>query len=159
MINKGYDKLNEQQMRAILMRYVSNSLEGINKTFAAYYKSDYDLTTNQMSTIWYLKYCGMMTMGEFANKMQMSRQQATQLINHLVETDYVKRQYSKENRRIIYIKVAEKGERVIDEIESKYSKHAFEEIQRLSIEDQARFVEAMEVLSELLPQVDFGPKR
>ena len=55
MNTKGYDKLNEQQMRDVLMRYVSSSLEGINKTFADYYKFDYDLTTNQMSTIWYLK--------------------------------------------------------------------------------------------------------
>lgn len=72
--------------------------------------------------------------------------------------DYVKRQYCKENRRIIYILVSEKGERVIEEIESKYSKHAFEEIQKFTPEQQLRFVEAMEVISELLPQVDFGPK-
>lgn len=151
------DKLNEHQMRSILIRYVSNSLEGISKTFAAYYKSDFDLTTNQMSTIWYLKYCGMMTMGEYAQKMQMSRQQATQLINHLVDNDYVKRQYCKENRRVIYILISDKGERVIDEIESKYSRHAFEEIQKLNESQQQRFIEAMEVMNELLPQVDFGP--
>lgn len=149
--------LTEQQMRDVLIRYVSNSLEGISKTFAAYYKSDHDLTTNQMSTIWYLKYCGMMTMGDYAHKMQMSRQQATQLINHLVETGYVKRQYCKENRRIIYILVSEKGEKVIDEIESKYSRHAYEEIQKLNESQQRRFFEAMEVMNELLPRVDFGP--
>lgn len=37
-------------------------------------------------------------------------------------------------------------------------KHAFEEIQKFTPEQQLRFVEAMEVISELLPQVDFGPK-
>ena len=60
--------MGNSKQHEILIRYIDNSLEKISKTFAAHYKSNYNLTTRQMSTLWYLKYSGQMTMSEYANK-------------------------------------------------------------------------------------------
>ena len=143
----------------VFIQYVNNSLERISKTFAAYYKDDYELTTKQMSTLWYLKYEGMMTMSQFADKMQMSRQQASQLIAHLVDKGYVQRKYSKMNRRITNIVISDEGNTIVEAVQERFCVHAMQEINGLSKPDQERFLSALMVMNELLPQLDFGPDK
>ena len=151
--------MGNSKQHEILIRYINNSLEKISKTFAAHYTSNYNLTTRQMSTLWYLKYSGQMTMSEYANKMQMSRQQATQLIQNLVNDGYVERKYDQNNRRVIYIIISSKGVNVINDIENKYTEQVFSQVKNLTPEQQKRFIEAMQDMNELLELMDFYPKQ
>lgn len=148
----------ENKVNRELLDYVSVSLESISKAYAAYYKKFYELTPNQMSTLWYLLKGGTMTMTEFVAKLYMSKQQGTQHIEQLVQKGLVEREYRKENRRTIYIKITDNGKAIINDINEKYTTTFLEELSKIDSEDQKLLLEAIKVINKIGPQLELRPK-
>ena len=150
--------MNEIIKSDVIHHYLTNSLEKISKTFAAQFREGYGLTTKQLSTLWYLNYYGAMTMSEYADKMFISRQQATQMINIMVEKGMIVREHSETNRREIYIRLTEKGTGIVNEVSQRYNDRIYQEVNKLTEEQQIRFARAMNDMNELLDLMDFYPK-
>ena len=141
-----------------LLKHVSVSLECISKPYAAYYKKYYDLTPNQMSAIWYLLHSGTMTMSQFASTLYMSKQQATQHIEQLVQKGLVERGYQENNRRVINIFVTEKGKNIVEDIKQKYTDTFLEELNKFTETERDELLGAIEVLNKYGPLLELRPK-
>lgn len=92
---------------------------------------------------WYGK---SMTMSELAKYTKISKQQATQIVNKLVEQGLVGRIYDSSNRRIINIKLTDKA---IDYIEHfvEYDASCFKPLlEQMNKEDLTKFQNALEIL-------------
>lgn len=146
-----------QEQSKLLLDYISLNLENVSKTFAAFYKAKYQLTPNQMSTIWYLRRFKSMNMSEFAEKMNMSKQQATQLIELMVKKGYVQRQYHPENRRGIWIENTNLAMEAIASCESDFVDNAFSQMEQLTSQEVNDLLESMQTLLKILPKINLGP--
>lgn len=58
------------------------------------------------------------TMSELADKLQITKQQLSKLINVLEEKELVERIHDKENRRRVYIRIRDQGRAMMDELKS-----------------------------------------
>lgn len=143
--------------KKLVIDYIDLNLEQVSKTFAGFFKAEHGLSHNQMSVIWYLRKFGMMTMGECADKMLMSKQQFTQLVNTLVAKGMVKRLYTEENRRIINIILGEKGQEVILDVENRYVQSFLTQLERFTDAEQQDFLMATNIIIRLLPRLQLGP--
>ena len=142
-----------------MIGYIDLNLEKVSKPFASFFKNEFGLSHNQMSTLWYLQKDEKMTMGEFSNKMSMSKQQATKLIELLVSKELIKRSYDSKNRRVILISLAPLGYTLIEETKIQFLNNAYNSYELLPIKDQERIINAISTINELLPNFDLSPKK
>lgn len=59
------------------------------------------------------------TMSELADKLQITKQQLSKLINVLEEKELVERIHDKENRRRVYIRIRDRGRAMMDDLKRK----------------------------------------
>lgn len=101
-----------------------------------------------------LRWDGAMTMSELAERLRITKQQATQMIDRLYKHDFVRRLYDQEDRRVIRIEITQ---RAVEYIKSNVTKHTqflggLE--QKLTREELDSLSGAMETLLYLLPKLD-----
>lgn len=123
------------------------------------FKMSYKENGDQMSLETYyclqmLRWDGAMTMSELAERLRITKQQATQMIDRLYKYDFVRRLYDQEDRRVIRIEITQ---RAVEYIKSNVTKHArflggLE--QKLTREELDSLSGAMETLLYLLPKLD-----
>ncbi len=142
-----------------MIGYIELNLEKVSKPFALFFKNEFCLSHNQMSTLWYLQKDEKMTMGEFSNKMSMSKQQATKLIELLVSKELIQRSYDSKNRRVILISLTPLGYTIIEKVKVQFLNNAYGSYELLPIDDQERIINAISTINELLPKFDLNPKK
>lgn len=138
--------------------YIDYNLERVSKPFIAFFKEEYGLTLNQVSLIWYLRRIEKMSMTKCSEKMYMTKQQTTQLVENLVKKELIARVYPKLNRRVIEIVLSEKGIEVINDIEIRYTKKFVDETKKLNEGEIEEFFKAIEIINNILPKLDFHTK-
>ena len=90
-------------------------------------------------------------MGELANKLRISKQQTTKLIDTMENKTLVIRCHSLENKRNIKVNLTEEGKKILREVEEKY---ATEFIAKISNEEEADCLFAsMENIIRILSKV------
>lgn len=146
------------EIKSKIINYIDYNLENISKPFAAFFKEEYGLTPHQMSVIWYLRKIHNMSMSQCAEKLHVTKQQATQLVDNLVKKDLINRVHLECNRRVIKIELTEKGIQVIKDIENRYTKKFVNETNKLKRNEIEEFLNAMEIINKILPRLDFKPK-
>lgn len=99
-----------------------------------------------------------MSMTKCAEKLYMTKQQATQLVDTLVKKNLVERSYPKENRRSIEIFLTEKGLEIITDIEDRYTDKFIKQSEKLNSNEIKEFLKAMEVINNVLPRLEFTSK-
>ena len=145
------------EIKSKIISYIDYNLENISKPFAAFFKKEYGLTLHQMSVIWYLRKTDDMSMSQCAEKLHVTKQQATQLVDNLVKKQLINRVHLESNRRIIKIELTEKGIQVIKEVENRYIKKFIDETDKLKKKEIEEFLNAIEVINRILPRLDFKP--
>ena len=60
-----------------------------------------------------------MTMSELGQRIHMSKQQMTKIVNRLVEHEFVSRVYDPQNRRVIKVQITEKALAYIKQFSTK----------------------------------------
>ncbi|MEF9920322.1 MarR family winged helix-turn-helix transcriptional regulator [Anaerorhabdus sp.] len=145
--------MDKKELKKELINYIDINLEKVSKSFAREFKVKYSLSPNQMSSLWYLRKFGRMTMGEFASKMHMSKQQATKHVQLLVERNLLKREYEESNRRTIYIVLAEDGLIATRGAEDIYVERFVNEMSKLSVNDQENLIRAILDINHILPKM------
>ncbi|MDD3243316.1 MAG: MarR family transcriptional regulator [Eubacteriales bacterium] len=102
-------KLSSSQQE--LFQFLLLTQEKIQKPFGDIFKEK--LSTMQFSTMSILKRYGLLTMGELAEKMNMPKQQMTQIVNKLVEIGFAVRHSDEHDRRIIRISTTQEGDALL----------------------------------------------
>lgn len=124
----------------------------INKPFKAFMKDKMSLETYYCLQV--MRQKGPMTMTELTHRLNVSKQQATKLIDILCEHHFVKRCSLEYDRRCITIEVTKEAEKYMEE--NIYQDTAFVEQleQKLGAEDTRRLGQAVGTLLEILSRLD-----
>ncbi len=107
--------------KQIFLSYLDLNLEKVSKKFVLEFKTRYNISHLQMSTMWYVNNNEELTMGELANKLRISKQQTTKLVDTLESKNLVMRCHSLENKRNIIVKLTENGKAILQEVEESYA--------------------------------------
>lgn len=111
------------------------------------------LSPQSMHVLTFLALKDSMTMGEMAETMKILLPQLTKLIDKLVKLDLIIRERSEEDRRIVKIRLSEKGFKINEEMDTYISKMAEEKLSSLSKEDLNKFYESMKTMKEIIKKI------
>lgn len=93
-------------------------------------------------------------MSQLSSYLASSKEQATRAVSPLVKEEYVTRFRSDENRKMVYVKLTEKGNHLILE-EKEWSKNIFPSVLiSLSKEDQQLFHQSLSNILTLLKKME-----
>ena len=97
---------------------------------------------------------GAMPMSELADRLRISRQQATQMVQKLYEHGFVRRLQSEADRRSVKIEVTPLAEAYIQDVYYQ-DNTLMEELQRrIGAENMAELARAVEILLRVLPKIE-----
>lgn len=83
---------------------------------------------------------GILSMSELSKKMFISKQQVTMVIDKLIKLELVERILNKDDRRIINVKISDKGIKAIISFKHEIMKGIKPRLSRLSEEDFNKFL-------------------
>lgn len=142
----------------LFFSYLTLAHEYLSKSFISYFKENCGFTPNQMSALCYLKLYDSLSMSYLAEKLNMSKQQTTQLVNSLVKKNWVERHYHNGNRRTIHITPTAQAVEMLRKGEMVYVNNALQQIKTLPTEEQQSMIDAMACLARTLPKLNFYPE-
>lgn len=130
-----------------LFQFLLLTQEKMQKPFGDIFKEK--LSTMQFSTMSILKRYGLLTMGELAEKMNMPKQQMTQIVNKLVEIGFAVRHSDEHDRRIIRISTTPQGDSFIEDNCNQFLDQTLARIDALGEQEAAEMKEAISVIARL----------
>lgn len=92
---------------------------------------------------------GNITMTELSDKLGITKQQLTKLVNDFEANGYVRRVRSDENRRVIYVEITESGNRCLDEMIAEIKAEIMTTLESFTESDIDKVLESTRVLSEI----------
>ncbi|QXM05581.1 MarR family winged helix-turn-helix transcriptional regulator [Crassaminicella indica] len=111
--------------------------------------SVYDMNKNQYKTILILKNHGLKSMTELCSMLQLEKGSFTTIVDVLTEKGYVIRTKDEKDRRKHVIQLTEKGIEFADGQINKWNEHLMRKLDKLSKEEQDRFLDAMKALDDI----------
>ena len=106
-----------------------------------------DITNNDMHIIEAIGLSGENTMSSVAKKLKITAGSLTTAVNALVRKAYVKRERSEEDRRVVYIALTEKGEKVFYHHEQFHRQMTNAVIEKLDDEEIDALVKMLKDIS------------
>ena len=100
-----------------------------------------------------------LTMSQAACCIGCSKEQATRLVATLVEEGYVERLHRQENRKLVFIRLTEKGEQVMCLERAEAKKKLQAQIDCLSEEDKETFFQSLQGLAGVLKKLEAHQER
>ncbi|MDO4322347.1 MAG: MarR family transcriptional regulator [Lachnospiraceae bacterium] len=94
-----------------------------------------------------------LTMTELSQRIQMSKQQMTKIINRLVERGFVKRIYDPSNRRIIKIQITDRALDYIEHFLKENAECFRETLEAMDSQELADFKQAIDILTRVLSKL------
>jgi len=98
----------------------------------------FGVTMTQASVLMLLMHEGRKTMTEIAEALGVSKGAATQLLDGLVEQDFVERQQDDEDKRIVYVALSERGHEHFRLVREKGGQHMGQLFEFLDDEELAQ---------------------
>lgn len=102
----------------------------------------FGVTMTQASVLLLLKHEGRKTMSEIAEILGVSKGAATQLLNGLVEQNFVEREQAAEDKRSIYVALSAHGKEHLQHVREKGGQH-MSELFALLDDDELKQIEAI----------------
>lgn len=109
--------------------------------------SDYDITPPQFTALLILLYSDELTIGELSKKMYLACSTVTDLIDRMEKNELVKRVRDTNDRRIVRVKVLEKGHQVLDQVLYTRRRYISEVFSSFSDEKIELLNESFEILN------------
>ena len=116
-----------------------------------------DITNNDMHIIEAIGLSGENTMSAVAKKLNITAGSLTTSVNALVNKKYVKRQRSKEDRRVVFLDLTEKGKRAYEHHREYHRQMTEAVLARLNDEEVSVLTKALKDLSDFFREP--GPFR
>ena len=98
-----------------------------------------DLTKTQILILFALSGGRSLNMSQLSSYLASSKEQATRAVSPLVKDEYVTRFRSDENRKMVYVKLTEKGNQLILQEKALVKEYLSKRFESLSKEDQELF--------------------
>jgi DNA-binding MarR family transcriptional regulator len=89
------------------------------------------------------------TMSDLSDKLGITKQQLTKLVNDFEENGYVRRVRSEENRRVIFVEITDAGNGCLDEMISEILEEIKTTLKSFSESDMDKIIESTRTLSEI----------
>lgn len=109
-----------------------------------------EITIPQYHILDYLHEKGEATMREVANYLFVTPPAVTGLVDKLVKMNFVEREFSPVDRRIINISLTTKGKTVISKIKNQFNELFLAIFKKISPEERKSFLEVAEKMEKLL---------
>ena len=94
-----------------------------------------------------------MTMSELVQRIHMSKQQMTKIVNRLVEHEFVSRVYDPQNRRVIKVQITEKALAYIKQFSTKNTECFGPLLEKMDEKDLTDFRQAIDTLTRILSKI------
>ncbi len=107
-----------------------------------------DITNNDMHVIEAVGLEGNLTMSAIAKKLNITAGSLTTSMNSLVKKHYVSRERSEEDRRVVYIKLTEKGEKAFHHHADFHRQMAEAALASLSDEEVPALIKTLDNLAK-----------
>ncbi len=114
--------------------------------------ADFGITPPQFSALLTLIQNGDLTIGELGEKMYLACSTATDLVDRMERNRLVARERDTNDRRVIRLRVLERGHQMLEEVMQARRKYLSGVLDRVSREETANMVVALEHLAELMTQ-------
>lgn len=129
-----------------LLRNVSTMLKKRGRDII----SHFDITPPQLDALLVLREYGELTMGELCQKMFLACSTATDLIDRMERNGLIERVRDTADRRVIRLKVLNKGTKVIDDVLDARRNYLATILQEIDLADKERLILALEQLNYLM---------
>lgn len=129
-----------------LVRHVSNIIRKRGRDILA----DFDLTPPQLNALQYLQSFGNLTIGELGEKMYLACSTATDLIDRMERNDLVERERDPHDRRVVRLRIKEKGYRMLDEVMTSRKRYLSTVLDQVTDDDKRQIVYSLKQLDELM---------
>ena len=110
----------------------------------------FDITNPQFEALLVLREHGELTMGELCAKMFLACSTATDLIDRMERNQLIERVRDTADRRVIRLRVLEKGNQLIDQILEARQAYLNDAMSGLGASEKARLIRSLQQLSSLL---------
>lgn len=117
------------------------------------YLKEFGLVRTHASILRLLKIQPVLSMSELGEKLQVTKQNITQLIDKLEKLGYVERSSAPTDRRVILIKLSDSGNTFVDTYLIKLHDYFSTIFSQLTLDDLVLFKSSIKVLKELLPKL------
>lgn len=112
--------------------------------------SNFDITPPQLDALLVLREYGELTMGELCQKMFLACSTATDLIDRMERNGLIERVRDTSDRRVIRLKVLQKGSSVIDEVLEARRGYLAAILSEIDVADKERLIQSLEQLNYLM---------
>jgi len=112
--------------------------------------SNFDITPPQLDALLVLREFGELTMGELCGRMFLACSTATDLIDRMERNGLIERVRDTNDRRVIRLKVLDKGSVVIDEVLEARRVYLSAILTEVDVPDKERLIQSLEQLNYLM---------
>ena len=111
------------------------------------------LTRQQFYTLMALAGPKKLTMGQVAESIVVSREQATRIVAPLVEEGYIERCSDDSNRKLVLVQLTGRGQEFIDREKDYVRKQLEDRFEHLTQVETERFLKCVSQLKEILEKI------
>ena len=113
-----------------------------------------DLTKTQILILFALSGGRPLNMSQLSSYLASSKEQATRAVSPLVKDEYVTRFRSDENRKMVYVKLTDKGNQLILKEKALVKDYLSKCFESLSKEDQESFHQSLSNILTILKKME-----
>lgn len=111
------------------------------------------LSPLQYYTICVIQYFGEINMSKLSDEMKMPKQNMTKIINKLIELNFVEREKSNKDKRIINIRLTKEGEKFLLDNNMINSENITKEINKLGTKEVNDFFKAINSINNIFSKL------
>lgn len=127
-----------------LLRWVSTSIKRKGREIL----SDFEITPPQFEALLYMMKEGELTISELSNKMFLACSTITDLVDRMEKNQLVERVRDSRDRRVVRIRVLEKGNKLIDEVLDARRAYLQEALSDINTEHKQMIIEALNAIHQ-----------
>jgi len=117
---------------------------------------DFDVTPPQFNALLELDHHGQLTMGELCDHLYLACSTATDLVDRMERNALIERERDPNDRRVIRLKIKERGRRIIAEVLEARRNYLATVMQSIGEEEKGRLIQALEQIYLLMTR-NTGP--
>jgi DNA-binding MarR family transcriptional regulator len=108
----------------------------------------YNITPPQFDALLILSRTGVLTMGELSNRLYLAYSTTTDLVDRLERAGFVVRERDAEDRRVVRVRIQDKGAQLIEEVLDARRAYLADVLQCLDTEERSQILRALQVLND-----------
>lgn len=145
--------MKEEQIGAIIDD-IKNNMPVLRRIMDRYFfQTNEKLPRHQVFCLHFLSNCIESSMGGLAEEMGVSNQQLTRIVDALAEDGLIERCVSPENRRVVLVKMSERGRNFVEQSDKRTKQQATEILSALSEQELAELIGHLRALKGLLSKI------